>query len=74
MMLRPYLIGMKGLKSFSVYNRAGQLIYFTKTYGQGWDGKFKGTDQGTGVFVWVLEFYDNLNRPVLEKGTVTLIR
>ncbi|MGQ0739099.1 MAG: PKD domain-containing protein [Bacteroidota bacterium] len=73
-LLRPYLIGMKGLKSFSVFNRTGQLIFYSNKYGEGWDGKFKGTDQATGVFVWVLEFYDANNRPVLEKGTVTLIR
>lgn len=73
-LLRPYLVGMKGLKSFSVYNRSGQLIYFTKTYGEGWDGKFQGTDQNTGVYVWILEFYDGNNKARLEKGTVTLIR
>lgn len=71
---RPYLISMKGLKSFSIFNRTGQLLYFTQTYGQGWDGKFRGTDQPTGVFVWVLEFYDSNNKVVMEKGTITLIR
>jgi gliding motility-associated-like protein len=71
---RPYLIGMKGLKNFSIFNRTGQLLYYTQTYGQGWDGKFRGTDQATGVFVWVLEFYDSNNKVVMEKGTITLIR
>jgi gliding motility-associated-like protein len=71
---RPYLIGMKGLKSFSVFHRNGQLLYFTQTYGHGWDGKYRGVDQSPGVFVWVLEYYDSNNKPVLEKGTITLIR
>ncbi|MBM3415157.1 MAG: T9SS type B sorting domain-containing protein [Bacteroidetes bacterium] len=71
---RPYLIGMKGLKSFSVFHRNGQLLYFTQTYGHGWDGKYKGVDQSTGVFVWVLEYYDSNNKLVMEKGTITLIR
>lgn len=71
---RPYLIGMNGLKSFSVFNRTGQLIYYTQTYGQGWDGKYRGVDQPSGVFVWVLEFFDSSNKLVLEKGTITLIR
>jgi gliding motility-associated-like protein len=65
---------MKGLKNFSIFNRTGQLLYYTQTYGQGWDGKFRGTDQATGVFVWVLEFYDSNNKVVMEKGTITLIR
>ncbi|MFN8289035.1 MAG: gliding motility-associated C-terminal domain-containing protein [Chitinophagaceae bacterium] len=73
-LLRPYLIGMKGLKSFSVFNRTGQLIFFTKTYGEGWDGTYQGVKQNTGVFVWVLEYYDNNNKVVLQKGTATLIR
>lgn len=71
---RPYLIGMNGLKSFSIFNRTGQLIYYTQTYGQGWDGKYRGVDQPSGVFVWVLEFFDSNNKLVLEKGTITLIR
>ncbi len=71
---RPYLIGMKGLKSFSVFNRWGQLIYYTQTYGEGWDGKYRGVEQPTGVYVWVLEFYDNNDKLVTEKGTITVIR
>lgn len=73
-LLRPYLIGMKGLKRFSVFNRSGQLIYYTEKYGDGWDGKYQGTDQPTGVYVWVLEYFDNSNNSVMQKGTVTLIR
>ncbi len=71
---RPYLIGMKGLKSFSVFNRWGQLVFFTQTYGEGWDGRFKGVEQPTGVYVWILEFYNADNKLVTEKGTITVIR
>ena len=71
---RPYLIRMKGLKRFAVYNRTGQLIYYTATEGQGWDGKYNGVEQGNGVYVWILEFYDQNNKLVTEKGTLTLIR
>lgn len=72
--LRPYLIGMKGLKSFSVFNRWGDLVFRSAKYGEGWDGKYKGEPQNTGVFVWILEFYDASNKLVTEKGTVTIIR
>ncbi|MFZ9387529.1 MAG: PKD domain-containing protein [Chitinophagaceae bacterium] len=71
---RPYLIGMKGLKSFSVFNRWGQQVFHTRTYGEGWDGKFKGVDQATGVYIWVLEFFDGNDKLVTEKGTITVIR
>jgi len=70
----PYLVGMKALKNFSVYNRWGTLIFSTGTYGRGWDGKYQGINQDTGVYVWILEFYNNDNKLIREKGTITLIR
>lgn len=71
---RPYLVGMKGLKSFSIFNRWGDQLFFTKTYGAGWNGKFNGELQNNGVYVWVLEFYDGNGKLRMEKGTITLIR
>jgi gliding motility-associated-like protein len=72
--VQPYLIGMKGLKSFSVFNRWGNLVFYTTTYNKKWDGKSQGVDQTAGVYVWILEFYDSNNKKVTEKGTITLIR
>ena len=72
--VKPYLIGMKGLKSFSVFNRWGNRIFYSVTYGQAWDGRFNGVLQNTGVYVWILEFYDENNKVRVEKGTITLIR
>ena len=72
--VQPYLIGMKGLKSFSVFNRWGNLIFSTTTYGKKWNGKSQGVDQDPGVYVWIVEFYNSDNNKVTEKGTITLIR
>lgn len=72
--VQPYLVGMKGLKSFSVFNRWGNLVFYTTTYGKTWNGKFQGVDQDPGVYVWILEFYDFNNKKITEKGTLTLIR
>jgi gliding motility-associated-like protein len=72
--VQPYLIGMKGLISFSVFNRWGNLVFYTNIYGKKWNGKFQGVDQNPGVYVWILEFYDSNNKKVTEKGTITLIR
>jgi gliding motility-associated-like protein len=72
--IRPYLIGMKGLKSFSVFNRWGNLIFHSTTYGEGWDGTGHGDKQPPGVYVWVLEFYNENNTLVTERGILTLIR
>jgi gliding motility-associated-like protein len=72
--VRPYVIGMKGLKSFSIYNRGGNLIFHTTKTGEGWDGTYKGEKQVPAVYVWILEYFDSDNKVVLAKGALTLIR
>ncbi|MCX6317203.1 MAG: gliding motility-associated C-terminal domain-containing protein [Bacteroidetes bacterium] len=72
--VRPYLVGMKSLKSFSVFNRWGQLVFFSTKEGETWNGKNNGEDLDTGVYVWMLEFYNNDGKLITEKGTITLIR
>lgn len=72
--IKPYLIGMKSFKSFSIYNRSGNLIFYSTKYGEGWDGTYKSIKQATGVYVWLLAFTDNDNKIIVEKGTITLIR
>ena len=70
----PYLVGMRSLKSFSVFNRWGNRVFYTETYRQGWDGKYKGIEQATGMFVWILEYYDLDNKLITAKGNITVIR
>jgi gliding motility-associated-like protein len=72
--VRPYLVGMKSLKSFSIFNRWGDRIFFTTVYGEGWDGKLRGLEQNPGVYVWILEYYDTNNKLFVERGTLALIR
>ena len=57
----------------SIYNRWGQKVFETYDYGKGWNGKFNGTDQDQGVYVWFCEYSKNGVYKAL-KGTVTLIR
>lgn len=71
---RPYLVGMKSLKSFSVFNRWGNRVFYSVTYGQGWDGKYNGANQDAGVYVWMLEFVDLNDKKITEKGTIAIIR
>ncbi len=70
----PYLVGMKSLKNFSVFNRWGNRVFYTTRYENGWDGTFNGKPQDVAVYVWVLEFYDGNNQLVTEKGTISIIR
>lgn len=71
---KPVLIGMKSLRYFKVFNRAGQLIFSTSEQQTGWDGTFKGSPQDSNVFVWIVEGEDYLGKTLVEKGSVTLIR
>jgi gliding motility-associated-like protein len=60
---------------FKVYNRWGQLVFVTKDWRMGWDGKLNGLQQGADVFVWMLSYiHRDTKKPVFQKGTVMLIR
>jgi gliding motility-associated-like protein len=50
--LTPLLFKIKELYYFRIFNRWGQLVFETKTKGEGWDGIFKGKPQGADVFTW----------------------
>ncbi len=72
--LKPLALGLKSVELFSVYNRWGQLLYTTKSIGEGWDGKFKGAPQASGSYVWQATGIDFKNNRLERKGTVVLIR
>jgi gliding motility-associated-like protein len=75
---RPIIIGMKQINYFKVYNRWGVLVYSSEKTSYeaniGWDGRFKGSPQSSAVFAWVVEGIDYLDKKIIQKGTVTLIR
>lgn len=59
----------------SVYNRWGQLVFFTKDQTRCWDGNFKGLAQPSGVFVYQIKAKSPCStEKVYKKGTVVLIR
>jgi gliding motility-associated-like protein len=59
---------------FRVYNRSGQVVFETRSPGKGWDGKYKGIQQPSAVYVWVFAGTDAGGKPVNYKGTTVLIR
>jgi gliding motility-associated-like protein len=71
---RPIAIGITRIQYFRVYNRWGELVFSTTVNGAGWDGKIKGKEQGTDVFVWVVKAIDYTGKDFFAKGTVALIR
>ena len=62
------------LDNFSVFNRWGERVFFTTQKDNWWNGKIKGIEQKTEIFVWYLNAKDRNNKPIQMKGTVVLIR
>jgi gliding motility-associated-like protein len=72
--IRPYLVGMKGLKKFIIYDRLGNTIFYTTKDGDSWNGTYKGNPAEGGTYVWLLDFIDENNNLVSKKGSILLIR
>jgi gliding motility-associated-like protein len=70
----PFPVGIKQLSYFRVFNRWGQLLYSTNTLHKGWDGKFGGAEQASGVYVWMVQGVTLSGAVIKKTGTVTLIR
>jgi gliding motility-associated-like protein len=72
--LIPIPVGIAQLVYFKVYNRYGEMVFSTEEIGKGWNGVYKGRDQGNESFVWHALGIDYLGNPVFRKGQSTLIR
>jgi gliding motility-associated-like protein len=72
--LIPIPVGISQLVYFKVYNRYGELVFQTEEIGKGWNGVYKGKDQGNESFVWHALGVDYLGNPVFRKGQSTLVR
>jgi len=60
---------------FSVFNRYGQLVFVTKDYNKGWDGKMNGTALSVGTYYYILTYRnEGLQKTEKYTGSVTLLR
>ncbi len=66
--------GLATLNFFRIYNRWGQLVFETKDIDQGWNGRFKGTVQPMGAYVYVIDATTSTGKRFYKQGNVTLIR
>ena len=57
-----------------IYNRVGQLIFQTKEYTSGWDGRFKNQQQSPGTYVYQISFRNAGGKLFEYKGNILLIR
>ena len=60
--------------NFTIYNRYGEVVFFTTDQSIGWDGTFKNQEENPGVFTWVLNYNLSNGKMGLLKGNTTLIR
>ena len=59
----------------AIYNRWGNLLFITKDYQTGWNGKdHKNMDCSTGVYTAIIRYVDNMGREFIKQAAVTLVR
>jgi len=71
-----FFVNGKGITGLSVkiYNRWGNKVFEINNLNESWDGTYKGSDQNTAVFVYVLEANFENGKTVTESGNVSLVR
>ena len=73
--LKMNLVGIKEIKFFRIYNRAGLKVYESINNSiDGWDGKFNGVLQPLDTYMWIVEGINKFGTPVRQRGTTTLLR
>ena len=59
---------------FSIYNRWGERVFYTRNPSACWDGTVKGVPQNPAVFVYMIKARTSCQDHVFRKGTFALIR
>jgi gliding motility-associated-like protein len=72
--LTPIPVGIQQFDYFRIFNRWGQIVFYTNKIGEGWDGRLKALEQGNGSFVWQVRGVDYTGRVIEKKGLVTVIK
>lgn len=67
-------VGIKTFNYMRVLNRWGQTMYSTVKMNEGWDGRYKGTEQASGTYVVMVSCVDFRGKLIEKKATFQLIR
>jgi gliding motility-associated-like protein len=70
---KVYGEGFVGFRMF-IYNRWGQLVFFSDNADYGWDGKYLKSDAAAGVYVYLVYYKDLMGIEYRKNGNLTLIR
>ena len=71
---KPLIFGRLRSYQFTIFNRFGQVVFQSTDINKGWDGTFAGKIQDMESYVWVCSYQFEDAKPVIKKGTVTLVR
>jgi len=62
------------VQEFRIVNRWGNEVFYTNDIHKGWDGKYKGQEQDTGVYYYMMRVAYPTGKTDFLKGDLTLIR
>lgn len=71
---KPIAFGTLLKYEFVIYNRWGQIVFWSNNINNGWDGNLKGNKQDTNVFAWHCSYQFQGESLQQKKGTVTILR
>jgi len=72
---RPRVRCSLGEYRLSIFDRWGNLFFYTSQAGIGWNGKFKNDDAPIGTYTFMVQYTDDITQKVYQKsGSITLIR
>jgi len=72
--LVPFPVAIKAFKSFTVYNRWGNLVFQSTDATAGWDGTYKGVITFMDTYTWYAEGYDELGNLVRRSGNTLILK
>lgn len=60
--------------NFSILNRWGEVVFYSDSIENGWDGTINGANAPVGYYVYKMTFVDDINQTVEKNGTFMLLR
>jgi PKD repeat protein len=59
---------------FRIYNRWGEVVFYTENIAQGWDGYYKGKLCEQDIYIWKIDAATSDEKTIKKSGDVLLIR
>ena len=66
--------GVKELLEFRIYNRWGQEVFSTNSIHVGWDGTYRGKDQGIDTYAYIVKVKRYDDEEAFKEGFIELMR